>query len=283
MAQHRAAQHSTARSRPRRSTQPVARALGVREPTTARRQVGVRLTFRHLDATFPKYMVRTFGPSTPYGSVIAINPLLIIVTLPPITAFTMQIDAYSMILVGAWVSAASVFVLVIFPSSYFSAVMFIVILSIGEALWSPRLYEYTAMIAPKGREGTYMALASAPNFAAKLAVGGLSGALLHSLCPSEGHCNGRMMWLAVGCMTLSSPLLMLLLRRYIEPDDVSEDSHRRFAEQLERAAAEEPDFDGGPSEREGLLARERSEGSSRPGGLTSGSVSQRHGGAGVEC
>ena len=56
-------------------------------------------------------------------------------------------------------------------------VMFIVILSIGEALWSPRLYEYTAMIAPKGREGTYMALASAPNFAAKLAVGGLSGTL----------------------------------------------------------------------------------------------------------
>jgi len=258
------------------------RAWRARQAPRAAWQVGVRLTFRHLDATFPKYMVRTFGPSTPYGSVIAINPLLIIVTLPPITAFTMHIDAYSMILVGSWVSAASVFVLVIFPTTYVSAVVFIVILSIGEALWSPRLYEYTAMIAPKGREGVYMALASAPNFAAKLAVGGLSGTLLHNLCPSEGHCNGRMMWLAVGCMTLSSPLLMLLLRRYIEPDDVSEDSHRRCAEQLERAAAD-PDADGGPSEREGLLARERSEGSSRPAGLTSGSVSQRHAGPGVEC
>ena len=81
----------------------------------------MRLTFRHLDATFPKYMVRTFGSNTPYGSVIAINPLLIIVLLPAITAFTMHFSAFQMILLGAWVSAASVFILVV-SASYTSAV-----------------------------------------------------------------------------------------------------------------------------------------------------------------
>jgi len=243
--------------------------------------VGVRLTFRHLDATFPKYMVRQFGASTPYGSVIAINPLLIIVTLPAITAYTLHISAFQMILVGSWVSAASVFVLVV-SSTYASAVLFIVLLSIGEALWSPRLYEYTAMIAPKGREGTYMALASAPNFAAKLAVGGLSGTLLAELCPSEGHCNGKTMWLMVGLMTLSSPVLMLLLRRYIEPDDITEDSHRAQAQAQQRAA--QLDADGDHAEKEGLLTRERAEGSAKPAAITS--ATQRghasHSG-GAEC
>lgn len=154
-------------------------------------------------------------------------------------------------------------------------VLFIVFLSIGEAFWSPRLYEYTAMIAPKGREGTYMALASAPNFAAKLAVGGLSGTLLANLCPSEGHCNGQMMWLAVGCMTVTSPILMLILRRCIEPDEVSEDGHRA---QLERAQ----EGDAG-EEREGLLARERAEGSTKPTALTSATQRAHGGAAGVEC
>ncbi len=135
----------------------------------------------------------------------------------------------------------------------------------GEAFWSPRLYEYTAMIAPKGREGTYMALASAPNFAAKLAVGGISGSLLATFCPSEGHCNGRSMWLAVALMTITSPVLMLLLRQFIEPDDVSEDSHRA---QLEQAEEEH--------EREGLLERDRAEGTSRPtAAITSAGVTQR--------
>ena len=63
----------------------------------------------------------------------------------------------------------------------------IVTLSIGEAIWSPKLYEYSVAVAPQGREGTYLAMASAPIFATKLAVGGFSGYLLSEYCPAEGR------------------------------------------------------------------------------------------------
>lgn len=59
-----------------------------------------------------------------------------------------------------------------------AVVMFIVLLSVGEAFWSPRFYEYTVSVAPEGREGTFMSLASAPLFLAKLPVGWLSGKLI---------------------------------------------------------------------------------------------------------
>ena len=136
--------------------------------------VGVRFIFRHLDATFPKYMVRQFDRRTPFGTYLALNPLLVIVLLPFISAFTPRVSAFRMILGGSLISAVSAFALAASPTPR-GAIAFVALLSIGEAVWSPRLYEYSTMIAPKGREGTYMALASAPNFAARLTVGGLLG------------------------------------------------------------------------------------------------------------
>jgi hypothetical protein len=44
--------------------------------------VGVRALFRHLDATWPKFFLRTFGPSAPFGTVYALEPFLIITLVP---------------------------------------------------------------------------------------------------------------------------------------------------------------------------------------------------------
>jgi len=44
--------------------------------------VGVRVLFRHLDATFPKYFLRTYGDGAHFGVVYALEPLLIIVLVP---------------------------------------------------------------------------------------------------------------------------------------------------------------------------------------------------------
>ena len=52
---------------------------------------------------------------------------------------------------------------------YVMIFLFVVLLSLGEAFYSPRLYEYTAAIAPKGQEASYMAMSSLPFFLAKLA------------------------------------------------------------------------------------------------------------------
>ena len=57
------------------------------------------------------------------------------------------------------------------------AVLFVVTLSLGESVWSPRWYDYSMSLAPEGREGIFTALASAPLFAAKLPTGEASPSL----------------------------------------------------------------------------------------------------------
>jgi hypothetical protein len=115
--------------------------------------LNVRMVFRHLDGTLPKYMIREFGADAPKGLVYSINPFLIIILVPIITAATTSVEPLVMIHYGTYVSAMSVFWLA-FSTSIPACVMFVVTLSIGEALWSPRLYDFTMSVAQEGREGT---------------------------------------------------------------------------------------------------------------------------------
>ncbi len=184
--------------------------------------LNVRMIFRHLDGTLPKYMMREFGENTPKGAVYSINPALIIILVPIITAATSSIDPLVMIHYGTYVSAVSVFFLVL-STSLPACVLFVITLSIGEAIWSPRLYDYTTTVAPEGREGTYMALSSAPLFLAKLPVGVLSGILLQKYCPEnleEGEeRHSKTMWLIIGLMSISSPLMITFFWSYISGGD----------------------------------------------------------------
>ena len=91
-----------------------------------------------------------------------------------------------------------------------------VVYSIGEAFWSPRLYEYPAAIAPKGQEASYMSLSMLPYFIAKFFAGGLSGALLQAYCPAQGPRESGVMWLIVGLMAMATPAGLLLLRPFIQ-------------------------------------------------------------------
>jgi hypothetical protein len=91
----------------------------------------------------------------------------------------------------------------------------VVLLSLGEAIWSPRTYDYTYSIAPNGQEASFAALAAAPLFAAKIPVGLLSGYLLNTYCPEGGPNRGQIMWLIIGIVTLTSPILITLLEKVI--------------------------------------------------------------------
>lgn len=49
---------------------------------------------------------------------------------------------------GSFVSAGSVFFLCL-GASYLTSILFVVTLSLGEAVYSPRVYEYTMLLSPK--------------------------------------------------------------------------------------------------------------------------------------
>ena len=123
--------------------------------------LNLKQIFRHMDATFPKYAVRAFGCSAPFGTIYAINPALIIVGVPVVAAATAGRRHFDVIFRGAWITAAAPFI-VAASQTYAGAVAFVVVLSLGEMLWSPRWYDYTMAMAPAGKEGVFGAMALAP-------------------------------------------------------------------------------------------------------------------------
>jgi MFS family permease len=73
---------------------------------------------------------------------------------------------------------------------YAMAILCMILITIGEVVWSPKLNEYTAAIAPKGQEGTYLGLSLIPWFLAKTVVSALSGFMLARWSPEKVPVHG---------------------------------------------------------------------------------------------
>ena len=201
----------------------------------------LKLIFLQMDYVFPKFGIRELGDGAPIGQLSAINYLLIILLVPIIGALTQQFSAYRMVVVGGAICAASVFVMA-FPTTWFQAsangsigqwlghtylglkggihpyyvmiAIYVAMFSVGEAFYSPRVYEYAAAIAPKGQEASYGALSYIPFLLGKLLVGS-AGWLLAAFCPEHGPRHSGTMWLIFALAASVAPIGLLVLRRYI--------------------------------------------------------------------
>jgi len=149
--------------------------------------LGVRAVYTYLYLLMPKYWLRTIGPEAAIGTLNMINPIGIVIGLILFIPITNKFNVFNMLVYGAKVSASSLFPMAlpwqiyggsIAYAHYLMAVLCMIIVTVGEVIWSPKLNEYTAAIAPKGQEGTYLGLSLMPWFLAKTLVSILSGHLL---------------------------------------------------------------------------------------------------------
>lgn len=188
--------------------------------------VFTRIIFIYLFALFPKFWTRTMGPNAPFELVLAVNPLSIIFLVPVITSVVVNMGwrSSTIIIVGAFITASSPLPLA-YWTAYITAILFVFILSLGEAFWSPKFYEYSVAVSPVGREGTYGALSSLPTFSAALLAGGFSGHLLQEYCPSSGDCDGRSIWLLVSATNVIGALILLVFKTclFVSADWVQHD------------------------------------------------------------
>jgi len=189
---------------------------------------GVRMAFRHMDATFPKYFIRTHGHDAPFELIVGLEPLVTMVATPfatmMIVKLRMRLD--QTLLVGAFISGISVFILSV-EETYRSAIAFVFIIAIGEAIWSPKLYEYSTMAAPEGREGIFVAISFAPLYLSSVPVGYLSGWVLATFCPRNSapeEKQGQLMWFIIGLTSLSSFCMLWMCRNRLFPPDDDEQS-----------------------------------------------------------
>ena len=156
------------------------------------------------------------GPETPWGTIASINPILILFLVPLATPLSLKFNAYSQILVGSFITGISPFALAI-SASVPAAVVFVVVLSIGEAIWSPRLYDYTVSIVEKGKEGIYLGLGTSQLFFSAMLSGIIGGELVEEFCPPEKEDQRpQLLWAIVGTATIVSFVGLILLRPCIE-------------------------------------------------------------------
>jgi MFS family permease len=183
--------------------------------------IPVQTLFTYNWLVLPQYISRTFaggwiGDYFEIGS--NANPILIFVLVPVIAALTQKAKVYRMMVIGTFVMAAPAFLLAIKPhwSTLFG---YILIMTVGEAMWSPRFLQYAAEIAPEGRTGAYMGVAQLPWFMTKMLVPLLySGWMMDRYCPQVGAKHTEFMWLIFGCIAVASPILLLLARGWIGKD-----------------------------------------------------------------
>ncbi len=196
--------------------------------------VGVRAVFLYMHILWPKFWLRVIGPEALIGTLSSINPVLVIFGLILIIPLLQRFNVYSMLVYGAMISAMSLFVLAI-PSwgyqTYVISICALIVLTIGEVVWSPRLNEYTAAIAPEGQEGTYLGLSMVPYFLAKTTVSLLSGHMLTRWVPEfpEGEpiladrlAAGEIpfwdspsaLWIILGAFALAGPIIGVIFRRW---------------------------------------------------------------------
>lgn len=201
----------------------------------------LKAIFLQMDYVFPKFGDRELGLHAPVGRLSAINSIIIIVLVPIIGGLTQRFSAYRMVVVGGIICAAGVFIMAL-PTDWFQpavesaagqwlghsylglsgaihpyyvmAALYLAVFSVGEAFYSPRVYEYAAAIAPPGQEASYSALAYIPFLIGKLLVG-TAGWILAAFCPAVGPRHSGTMWLIFALAASVAPIGLLIFRSYI--------------------------------------------------------------------
>ena len=88
--------------------------------------------------------------------------------------------------------------------------------------------QFTAEIAPKGKEGTYIALSILPSFVAKLFVGLMTGWLLNTYTPLDaagnalsGYPDHYFVWVWIGAVAIITPISLAVLGEWFKRNTIA--------------------------------------------------------------
>ncbi len=185
----------------------------------------VRTLFAHQWLTLPQMTARVYPPEVGanWEHFNLINPAVIVIFVPLVAMYTQRRKVVDMMIMGTMVSALSSFMLMYHGDAMILGqrldvvllVLYIVIFSFGEAMWSSRFLEYVADIAPAQRIGIYMGVAGIPWFLAKWITGWYAGRMLSIFIPREGPQDPGTMWLIYGLIACVTPIGLVLARRWL--------------------------------------------------------------------
>ncbi len=182
--------------------------------------IPVQTLFAHNWLTIPYYLDRAFhgGWVSNYFEVLSnLNPIIIFIITPIIAGLTARANVYRMMILGTFVMAAPTFLLASGPSAVLF-VVYIIIMSVGEAMWQPRFLQWVAEIAPDGKTGAYMGIAQFPWFLTKLVTSLYSGWFVANYIPKPETglaIRSGEMWFFYALIAMLSPLALWMAKKWI--------------------------------------------------------------------
>jgi MFS family permease len=98
--------------------------------------------------------------------------------------------------------------ILVFQPTIWGAIVSIFVLALGEMIQQPRYYEYIALLAPPGQQGTYMGFAFLPIGIGSLIGGWFGGTLMHHF-GELAHQPERIWWVITGVGLATTALLWI--------------------------------------------------------------------------
>jgi len=181
--------------------------------------IPVQTLFAHNWLTLPQYCNRAFTGvvSENYEFFVNFSPLLIFVLTPMVAALTTKKDTYTMMITGTFIMALPTFFLALGPNIV-TLFAYLIVMTVGEAIWSPRFLQWIAEVAPKEMTGIYMGIGQFPWFLTKVITGLYSGWFLMNYCPADvppEEMQTGTMWFIYGIIAMMTPVGLLLARRWM--------------------------------------------------------------------
>jgi proton-dependent oligopeptide transporter, POT family len=139
---------------------------------------------------------------------------IIFVTIPA-TAIAKRLKPLSAMVLGFALATASWFLMGAVPTVA-GTVAAMMLFAVGEAIQSPRFYEYVSNLAPPEQVGTYMGFAFLPIAIGTFIAGWSSGYLVKHYVEG-GNPDAPHMWFVVGAYGVVSTILMVLYDRFVAP------------------------------------------------------------------
>ena len=182
--------------------------------------IPVQTLFAHNWLTIPYYLDRSF-----MGTIVGeyfeffsnLNPILIFILAPIIAALTARTNVYKMMILGTFVMATPTFLLSFGPNTVLF-LTYILVMTIGEAMWQPRFLQWIAEIAPKGRTGAYMGIGQFPWFLTKLITASYSGYFIANYVPQPASglpMRTEEMWFIYSIIAMISPIALVMARKWM--------------------------------------------------------------------
>jgi hypothetical protein len=141
-----------------------------------------------------------------------IDAVCIIFLTIPVTALVKRMKPINAMILGFTFATLS-WIIIGVLGTVTATFIGIAFFALGEAIQSPRFYEYVSKLAPKGQVGTFMGFAFLPVAIGSFAAGPISDWLRTTYL----HTNPSLMWFILSGIGIAATVLMILYNMFLAP------------------------------------------------------------------